>query len=162
MLKKVTEYIRRPTRASEIIRFLIVGGAATVVDFAVMGLVLYLFEPSLYPDFFSLFFPARDASLSAKLFGTGLGFLSGLAVNYLLSVAFVYKEKGISKTVKGFLAFSGLSLVGLLIHEFGMYLLSDKLFINEWITKIVLTLTVLTYNYLTRKAFIFKNKKGVN
>ena len=48
----------------EIVRFLIVGGGATVVDFLTMSLVLYLMQPEIYPDFLSIFFP--DDSRAVK------------------------------------------------------------------------------------------------
>ena len=38
----------------EIVRFGVVGVLATVVDMVAMGVVLYLFEPSLYPHFYNV------------------------------------------------------------------------------------------------------------
>ena len=38
----------------EIARFVIVGGLATLIDMFVMGIVLYAFEPSLYPKFYNV------------------------------------------------------------------------------------------------------------
>ena len=141
----------------EIVRFLIVGGGATVVDFLTMSLVLYLMQPEIYPDFLSIFLGGTaEPTTLATVIGTGAGFLVGLAFNYIFSVLFVYKEKGNSKTVGGFLLFAVLSAGGLLIHLVGMYLGYDLLHINEWIVKIVLTAVVLVYNYLTRKFFIFR------
>ena len=141
----------------EIVRFLIVGGGATVVDFLTMSLVLYLMQPEIYPDFLSIFFGGTaEPPTLATVIGKGAGFLVGLAFNYIFSVLFVYKEKGNSKTVGGFLLFAVLSVGGLVIHLVGMYLGYDLLHINEWIVKIVLTAVVLVYNYLTRKFFIFR------
>ena len=160
MFRKLIEFINRPTLVSEIFRFILVGGLATVIDFFVMGIVLYIFDPSLYPHFYNVFFGGGEPSLVAKLVGTGVGFVFGLIANYILSVIFVFNEKGNSKSAKGFIVFAVFSAIGLLIHEFGMYLLSDLLSVNEWICKIVLTLVVLIYNYLSRKIFIFKKEKS--
>ena len=144
----------------EIVRFLIVGGGATIVDFLTMSLVLYLMQPEIYPDFLSIFLGGTaEPTTLATVIGTGAGFLVGLAFNYIFSVLFVYKEKGNSKTVGGFLLFAVLSAGGLVIHLLGMYLGYDLLHINEWIVKIVLTAVVLVYNYLTRKFFIFRKDK---
>ena len=41
----------------------------------------------------------------------------------------------------------------------GMFLGFNLLKINEWIVKIVMTLIVLIYNYITRKIFVFKDKE---
>ena len=146
----------------EIVRFLIVGGVATVVDFLTMSLVLYLMQPEIYPDFLSIFLGGTaEPTTLATVIGTGAGFLVGLAFNYIFSVIFVYKEKGRSKTVGGFFLFAVLSAGGLGIHLLGMYLGYDLLHINEWIIKIILTAVVLVYNYLTRKIFIFhKNTRA--
>ena len=40
----------------------------------------------------------------------------------------------------------------------GMWLGYDICGINEWITKILMTMIVLVYNYVTRKLFIFKSE----
>ena len=162
MFKKLLAYLNGSSRSAEILRFLIVGGLATVVDFFMMGITLYVFDSSLYPHFYNIFFGGGEPTLTAKLVGTGVGFLFGLLANYLLSIFFVFNEKGRSKTVKGFIVFTILSAIGLIIHEVGMYLLSDRLSMNEWIAKIVLTIVVLVYNYVTRKIFIFKKEKPEN
>ena len=143
----------------EIVRFLLVGGGATIVDFLAMSLVLWAMQPAIYPNFLSVFFGGtQEPSTLATVIGTGCGFLVGLAFNYIFSVLFVYKEKGNSKTMGGFLLFSLLSAGGLAIHLLGMYLGYDLLHINEWIVKIILTAVVLVYNYITRKVLIFRKK----
>ena len=141
----------------EIIRFVIVGGIATVIDYLVMGIVLYLFNPSLYPHFYNVWIgKIGEPTAIATVVGTGLGFCVSLVANYLLSVLFVYEEKGNSKTAKGVILFVVLSVIGLLINMLGMWIGFDLCHINEWVTKIIMTLLVLVYNYVTRKLFIFK------
>jgi len=93
--------------------------------------------------------------------GTALGFSISLVFNYILSLLFVFEEKGEGKTVKGATLFVLLSLVGLIIHMVGMYLLYDLAKLNEWGIKIFLTLVVLIFNYLTRKFLIFKNNDKI-
>lgn len=141
----------------EIARFVIVGGIATVIDMLVMGLVLYAFEPGLYPKFYNVWIgKVGDPKVIATVIGTGAGFIVSLIANYILSVLFVYEDKGNSKSVKGAILFLVLSAIGLGINMFGMWLGYDIIGINEWITKILMTLIVLVYNYVTRKMFIFK------
>lgn len=137
-------------------RFVFVGGLATVIDFLVMGITLYACDPSLYPHFYNAFFRGGEPALYAKMLGTGLGFLFGLISNYVLSVFFVFNEKGNSRSAKGFIIFAIFSAIGLGIHLLGMWFFSGVLSINEWIVKILMTAVVLVYNYLTRRIFIFK------
>ena len=159
LYRLVLKVCRGNKKLAEILRFCIVGGLATVVDFFVMGVTLYIFDPLLYPNFFNVFYGGGTPSTLASCVGTGAGFLVGLAVNYALSVLFVFDEKGSSKTFSGFVVFALLSAGGFAINVLGMYLLVDLAHLNEWIIKIVLTLVVLVYNYATRKLIIFRNKK---
>ena len=100
----------------EIIRFLIVGGIATVIDMLVMGAVVYAFDPSLYPHFYNVWYGGGEPSTLATVVGTGAGFVAGLIFNYIFSVLFVFSEKGNSKSVLGFTVFTLLSVVGLASH----------------------------------------------
>ena len=158
-VQKFKNFFAEHTTFAEIIRFLIVGGFATIIDFVVMGVVLYIFDPSLYPSFWNVFVGGAEPAVIATVVGTGAGFVAGLIFNYFLSIIFVYNEKGNSKSVKGFLMFFVLSFVGLLIHLGGMWLGFDILGINEWIVKICLTIIVLVYNYISKKLVIFKKNK---
>ena len=155
--EKIIELNKKYPALFEILRFLIVGGIATVVDFLTMGIVLYIFNPKIYSHFYNVFFGAtQKPSLAANMVGTGLGFVIGLIINYVLSVVFVFIDKGNSKSASGFISFAVLSAIGLAIHEIGMYVFCGKLGANEWVIKIVMTLVVLVYNYISRKLLIFK------
>lgn len=157
------EFNEKHKKLCEIARFVIVGGIATVIDYFVMGIVLYLFDSSLYPHFYNVWIgKVGEPSTLATVIGTGLGFCVSLIANYLLSVLFVYEEKGNSKTVKGVILFVTLSVGGLLLNMLGMWLGFDVCGINEWVTKIIMTLVVLVYNYVTRKLFIFKKIEVAN
>lgn len=146
---------------TEIFRFLVVGGIATVVDMLVMAFVQYLFEPALYPDFLSLF-TEKDVSPAAYITGTACGFTVGLAVNYALSCLFVFEHRGRSRSPYGFAVFALLSLGGLALHVLGMYLGNGVWGFNGWAVKIVLTLVVLVYNYLTKRLLLFREEKNTN
>ncbi len=160
----IKQFLTRHPRLAEIMRFLIIGGGATVLDLLAMSLVLYAWQPSLYPHFYQVFYGGGEPSTAATVVGTGVGFSVGLIFNYVFSVLFVFHDQGQSRSVKGFVLFSVLSAIGLGIHLLGMYLGYDCLHLNEWLVKIVLTLVVLVYNYLTRKLLVFKpqtSKEGV-
>jgi len=156
MIKLIQKFNSKYPRLTEIIRFLIIGGLATVIDFLAMGITLYCFEPSLYPHFYNVWIGGGAPSTLATIIGTAIGFIVGLIFNYIFSIIFVFQDKGNSKTTKGFIIFTLLSIGGLLIHIIGMYIGYNLMGINEWLLKIIFTIIVLIYNYITRKVIIFK------
>ncbi|MBQ8425557.1 MAG: GtrA family protein [Clostridia bacterium] len=162
LIKLYIDFNEKHKKLCEILRFIVVGGIATVIDYIVMGIVLYLFDPGLYPHFYNVWIGGGEPSTIATVVGTGMGFCVSLVANYLLSVLFVYEEKGSSKTVKGAIMFAVFSAIGLLLNMAGMWLGYDICGINEWVTKILMTFIVLVYNYLTRKLFIFNDSNNKN
>ena len=157
--EKMRSFKNKHSALCEIVRFLAVGGIATLVDMFVMGIVLYAFDPALYPGFFNVFYGGGEPSTAATIVGTGSGFAAGLIVNYVLSVSFVFEHKGQSKKGGGFVVFALLSAVGLCVHLGGMYIGYDLIGINEWIVKIALTVIVLVYNYISKRFLLFRKSK---
>lgn len=144
----------------EFARFFFVGCLTTLLDMFVMGVILYLFDSSLYPKFYNVWFgQAGEPSTTATVIGTGVGFMLGIIASYLLSIFYVYKDKGNSRTLKGAVLFFALAIGGMALNMAGMWLGYDIIGINEWVTKIVMTLITLFYNYYSRKIFIFKKSK---
>lgn len=144
----------------EFARFFFVGCLTTLLDMFIMGVILYLFDSSLYPKFYNVWFgQAGEPSTTATVIGTGVGFMLGIIASYLLSIFYVYKDKGNSRTLKGAVLFFALAIGGMALNMAGMWLGYDIIGINEWVTKIVMTLITLFYNYYTRKIFIFKKSK---
>ncbi len=144
----------------EFARFFFVGCLTTLLDMFVMGVILYLFDSSLYPNFYNVWFgQAGEPSTTATVIGTGVGFMLGIIASYLLSIFYVYKDKGNSRTLKGAVLFFALAIGGMALNMAGMWLGYDIIGINEWVTKIVMTLITLFYNYYSRKIFIFKKSK---
>lgn len=145
----------------EIFRFLLVGGLATLVDYAVTWAVKNYAVKDL------------NEGLATFLY-TAAGFTAGLLTNWFLQ-KFVYryitKEQQRSKVV--FLKFVVLSLIGFGITWVGMQLstplhddiLVDILFLKNvqlvfWIFKVILTIIVLIINYIGRKLFVFNQKEA--
>ena len=146
----------------ELLRFLIVGGTATVFDYA----VAYLFYQWLLP-------PRVVGGTLSLVISTALGFCVGLIVNWILSVKFVFKDvknKKESRSKKSFVIFTIIGVIGLGITELGMHLgvsflpdvtlFSSQTFLGTewkwWIMKVIMTCIVLVWNYVGRKLLIFK------
>ena len=149
----------------EIFRFLLVGGTATLVDYA----VFYLFRQWIFPQ--TLFSWTGWNTLSL-IIATALGFSVGLLVNWILSVKFVFqdvKDKEEASSKKSFWIFALIGVIGLAITELGVVLFVHILpeitlfgvteFLlpwDEWLSKILMTCIVLVFNYIMRKTLIFK------
>ena len=121
----------------QIFKFIIVGGTATIIDWAVYY-VLYNF--------------LRVNPLIANI----LSFTVSVIYNYIASVKWVFdvnKEKSKIKMVIEFLVFS---VIGLLLSELLLWLGINKLNLNAMLVKIVATAIVMVFNFITRKIFLEK------
>lgn len=120
------------------LRYCFVGGIAFVVDYA--GFVV-----------FSLIL--GDGSFSVA-FSTVMGFIFGLITNFVLSKLFVFTEKAnTDSTWKEFAAYGVIGVVGCIINVILMLIFVK--FINKYISKIIVALIVLIYNYLARKILLY-------
>lgn len=161
-IQKIKNYFLNHQKLAEVLRFLIVGGLATIVDFLAMGIVIYIFNAQILNyNFINAFLSRANISKFSAVVGTGVGFIFGLIFNYIFSIIFVFSNTKFAKTKSGFLIFTIFSSIGFIIHIFGMWLINGVIGINEWIVKILLTIIVLVFNYITRKKFVF-NERNFN
>ncbi|MGI6714154.1 MAG: GtrA family protein [Bacilli bacterium] len=149
----------------EIIRFLIVGGIATLADLGAYSLVFYVFFQENHP--FSLGIATLDWRIVTS---TIVGFTVGVIINYVMSIFFVFQNvanRKKSRSVLGFIAFVILGLIGLLINigikQAGnaIILLSSNVWWNLFVFALA-TGVVLIYNYLSRKLLLFKPQPQAN
>lgn len=131
----------------EFLRYAVVGGLAFVADFvslvAAQELVFDRFSWGVYAS-------------------TVIGFIVGLAVNYILSLLFVFtqaKDCGKGRSFGAFVVFGLIGLVGLGLTELGMWVGIEILTWNYMIVKVLVTGAVLFWNYLGRKVLIFGGKE---
>ena len=129
----------------EFLRYLLVGGTAFLFDYGLFFLTKTLVFNAL--------------GNTGVYLATAAGFITGLAVNYILSITFVFKsakEQNKGKTVGAFLLFAVIGVIGLLLSEGGMYLFFDLAGIHFMLAKIIVTGIVLLWNYIARKLLIFQ------
>ncbi len=84
-----------------------------------------------------------------------ISFIVSLAYNYILSIFWVFDVKK-KQTYKEVLLFAILSVIGLGVNQLVMYLGVDLLNIHYMLCKIIATIIVMIYNFITRKIFIEK------
>lgn len=120
---------------NKIIRFSIVGGIATLIDFV----YLYIFKEFL--------------NFNVILANT-LSFIISVTYNYIASITWVFDvNKNKNKNIQ-FIIFIIFSVVGLIINNVILYILTDKLNIYYLISKVIATLIVMVFNFVTRKKFL--------
>lgn len=123
---------------SQLIKFGLVGGIAFLIDY---GIMVFLTEVFKIPS----------------LISAAISFTVSVIFNYISSVKWVFdvdKEKN-SKT-KELVIFILLSIVGLGINELIMWIMDKEFGIYYMISKIVATIVVMCYNFITRKLFLEK------
>lgn len=83
-----------------------------------------------------------------------ISFTVSVIVNYLLSMKFVFIAKpGMNKKIE-FLIFVVLSVIGLGLNQLLMWLFVEKIFIMYQLAKIIVTVIVMLFNFITRKIFL--------
>lgn len=128
---------------AEFARYIAVGGAAFVADLAVLV-------------------AARESFLKPHAWGVYvaavIGFMAGLAVNYVLSIkyCFIAAKVGKGRTLGAFIIFAVICILGLLWTEIGMWLGVGVLEQNYILVKVVVSGIVLVWNYTAKKFLVFR------
>ena len=120
----------------QIIKFSIVGVIATIIDFS----VLMLLKEVVHLD---------------VLVASALSFCVSVVANYILSMLFVFKG-GKNGKIKEFIIFVVLSVGGLLLNQFLMWLGTEILAVYYLWVKVFACVFVPIYNFVTRKIFLEK------
>ena len=136
--------------ASQIFKFVIVGGISFLVDFVVYTIL------------------CNGLRIHYLIAGVA-GFVVSVIVNYILSMRFVFVSKDDMGKDKEFVIFVVLSLLGMLLNSLILYICIDliyagwswlnQLILEDWmnlIAKIAATFIVMVYNFVTRKIFLEK------
>ncbi len=115
-------------------KFAAVGIASLMVDYGVM---VFLTENTALG-----YFKACAFSYTVSVF-----------VNYILSMRYVFHGRDDMSKMKEASIFFVLSLIGLLLNQVAMWITVDCLGIYYMAAKLLSTLMVTNYNYISRKKF---------
>ena len=119
----------------QILNFGIVGVIATVIDF----LFLYLF---------------RDICHFPLIISNTLSFCISVIYNYYASMTFVFDVDQSKSKKKNFILFIVFSVIGLVINDIIVYIVTELLGIYYIISKVIATIFVMVFNFVTRKKFL--------
>ena len=87
------------------------------------------------------------------MIAAAIAFVVGLAVNYALSIWFVFSESSkVKNKVKEFVVYG---IIGLIITEGIMYLFTDVFGLYFLISKIIAAAIVLVWNFAARKVVLY-------
>lgn len=115
----------------QIFKFVVVGGIATLIDWAIYYILFNYFH----------IFPLISNIISYSI---------SVIYNFIMSVKWVFDTK--NKSMKRLLLeFIILSLIGLIISEFIIWFFLELLSFNSFIAKILSTLIVMVINFILRK-----------
>ena len=119
----------------QIFRFAIVGVVATIIDF----IFLYIFR-----DIFNLTLAVSNT----------LSFTISVIYNYFASLTFVFDVNKEKSKFKNFIIFIVCSVIGLILNDFIVVIVTNKLKVYYLISKVIATIFVMVFNFITRKKFL--------
>jgi putative flippase GtrA len=121
----------------QMFKFAIVGGTAFLIDYIILIICKEVFH--------------LDTLLSAAI-----GFTISTVVNYILSVTWVFDVSDKHSGKRNFIIFVIFSFMGLGLTELMMWIGVDLLKISYLIIKIIATIIVMIFNFVSRKIFLEK------
>ena len=119
----------------QIFNFGVVGVIATIIDFG----FLYLF---------------RDICQLPLVLSNTLSFCISVIFNYFASMMFVFDVDENKSKKRNFILFVFLSVIGLIINDVIVYVVTEMLGVYYLLSKIIATVFVMVFNFVTRKKFL--------
>jgi putative flippase GtrA len=104
---------------------------------------------------------ALTAGGANYLLASGTGFVSGVAVTYLLSVSVVFRHRPVVDRRREFAGFVGIGLAGLLLTQGLMTLWVEVLHMHPGLAKIPTAGIVFVFNFTVRRALLFKAPRSL-
>ena len=119
----------------QILRFGLVGGLCFLIDYLLLALLVEI---------------AGFSTLAAS----AVSFSVSVAVNYILSVRYVFERRAEAGRLRELAVFLALSLAGLGLNQLLMYLGTAGLGVHYLLVKLAATAVVMVYNFISRKLFL--------
>ncbi len=119
------------------LRYLCIGGTCTLVDFAIF---------IVFTEFLGYHY----------LLVSTASFSVAVLLNYYLCINHLFTSGTRFNRRLEILTFFAISTIGLLGHQTILYCLVDLFNIDTIIAKGVATISILAWNYLSRKCFVFR------
>ncbi|MDB5940186.1 MAG: gtrA-like family protein [Polaromonas sp.] len=121
--------------AKQLIRFLLTGGLATVVQYAVLGVCMQMLEWS-------------------ALLASCTGYLAGSVLSYLINYYFTFSSGRPHHQAAPL--FYIMVAVGLVINSSVMAVLAGSLGWNPWLSQLIATMLALIWNFVAARLWVFR------
>ena len=126
---------------NQILKFGVVGGLAFIIDYGILIFLTEVFHINY-------------------LISTTISFIVSVIFNYIMSIFWVFDVDENKNRTTVFYVISILSVIGLLLNDLFMWVFVDGMSIHYLIAKIIATLLVMIYNFITRKLFLEKRESN--
>ena len=165
-MRKIIEYIRSKGLDREGVRYVIVGGLTTLINFSLFALICKIMRidvtsggASSITD--SIIF-ADEASISTPiLFANVISISASIIFAYFANKLVVFKRHCSSRTELAleFIKFIGSRLVTMAVEIGAVWLFIEALFLNVLVGKAVSQVIVIVLNYVISKLIVFRRVK---
>lgn len=132
--------MNKPKNILHFIRYALISGVALAVDIGLLVL-------------------CHDAFGMHYLAAATIGFACGVVVNYLLGIAWVFRESRFQSRGVEFMVTAGVATVGLAINDGVMWLLVEKLALFYLAAKALAAAAVFFWNFFIRQNYIHAPKQ---
>lgn len=119
----------------QIFKFVIVGGIAFTIDYLVLILCKELLNINV-------------------LISAAIAFIISVIFNYILSIKWVFEVNEKNSEKRNFIIFIIFSIMGLILTEIIMWIGVNIFNFNYLVVKIIATIIVMIFNFVTRKKFL--------
>jgi putative flippase GtrA len=123
----------------QLIRYVIAGGVAFVVDFLLLWMLHSCVELEL-------------------LLAQVISFSAGVVVTYLFSIYWVFDFRSVSNRIAEFSLFALINLVGLGFTILLIWLFAEKMGIHYLLSKVFTTVMVTLLNFIAKRLLLFSRR----
>lgn len=123
---------------------------AQFMKFGIVGVIAFLIDYGLMvalTEFFGV----------PYLISNTISFTVSVVFNYVASMRYVFERRDDMSRRREFVIFVVLSIIGLILNDLFMWLFVSVWFIDYRIAKIIVTVLVAIWNFVTRKIFLEKH-----
>lgn len=120
-----------------------------IFKFGIVGIIAFFID-------YGLLFVCTEIIGIYYLISSLISFCVSVIFNYIASILWVFDVDNKKNKIDNFLIFIVLSIIGLVINQFLMWLGVDVYNLHYMFTKIGATALVMVYNFITRKIFLEK------